>query len=90
MIINVSYYSGLGFILEEDKNMSQAYIVLIVMAVMIVAMVSDKFDFGFAPVAACTILVLTGTATVQQAYGGFINNNTILTALVIKLFKAKI
>ncbi|AIS08375.1 Anion permease ArsB/NhaD-like [Lactobacillus sp. wkB8] len=60
--------------------MSQAYIVLIVMAVMIVAMVSDKFDFGFAPVAACTILVLTGTATVQQAYGGFINNNTILTA----------
>lgn len=80
MIINVSYYSGLGFILEEDKNMSQAYIVLIVMAVMIVAMVSDKFDFGFAPVAACTILVLTGTATVQQAYGGFINNNTILTA----------
>ena len=59
--------------------MSQAYIVLIVMAVMIVAMVSDKFDFGFAPVAACTILVLTGTATVQQAYGGFINNNTIFT-----------
>ncbi len=60
--------------------MSQAYIVLIVMAVMIIAMVSDKFDFGFAPVAACTILVLTGTATVQEAYGGFINNNTILTA----------
>lgn len=60
--------------------MSQAYIVLIVMAVMVIAMISDKFDFGFAPVAACTILVLTGTATVQQAYGGFINNNTILTA----------
>ncbi|QLL73524.1 SLC13 family permease [Lactobacillus crispatus] len=60
--------------------MTQAYIVLIVMAVMVVAMISDKFDFGFAPVAACTILVLTGTATVQQAYGGFINNNTILTA----------
>lgn len=65
---------------RERLSMTQAYIVLIVMAVMVVAMISDKFDFGFAPVAACTILVLTGTATVQQAYGGFINNNTILTA----------
>lgn len=61
------------------------YIILGVLALMIVAMLSGKFDFGFPPIAAVTILAATGVVTVQEAFSGFVNDYLIITAAFLVL-----
>lgn len=56
------------------------YIILGVLTLMIIAMITDKFEFGFAPIAACVILALFGIVTIQEAFSGFTNNYVIVTA----------
>jgi|GEM_PF-3791694 di/tricarboxylate transporter len=58
----------------------EVYIILGVLILMVIAMISDKFEFGFAPMAACVILAMLGIVTVQEAFAGFTNNYVIVTA----------
>lgn len=67
------------------------YIILGVVILMVIAMLSGKFDFGLPPIAACLILALTGVVTLQEAFSGFTNNYLLCTAafLVISTAFAK-
>lgn len=58
-------------------------IILIVLGLMIAAMVSGKFDLGFPPIAAVTLLAALGVVTVQEAFSGFTNPYLIITAAFI-------
>lgn len=48
----------------------EVYIILGVVVLMVIAMLSGKFDFGVAPMAACVILAVTGVVTIQEAFSG--------------------
>lgn len=47
---------------------------------MIVMIMSDKFAFGAPPLIACVLLVLTGCATMSEAFAGFVDKNVIMIA----------
>ena len=53
---------------------------LVILALMIVMIMCDKFSFGAPPVIACFLLVVTGLSTVQEAFAGFINSTVIMIA----------
>ena len=55
-------------------------IILIVLALMVIAMMTDLFDFGVAPMLAVIVLALTGVVTFEEAFGGFVNKYVIVTA----------
>lgn len=55
-------------------------IILIVLALMVIAMMTDKFEFGVAPMVAVVALALTGVVTMQEAFAGFTNKYVIVTA----------
>ncbi len=63
-------------------------IILIVLGLMIVAMVSGKFDLGFPPIAAVTVLAALGVVTVPQAFSGFTNPYLIITAAFLVISNA--
>lgn len=58
----------------------QMTITLAIVILMIGMIMSDKFAFGAPPLIACTLLVVTGMATVQDAFQGFIDPNVIMIA----------
>nr|WP_253906971.1 SLC13 family permease [Brenneria sp. hezel4-2-4] len=58
-------------------EMIHALVILILMIVMIMC---DKFAFGAPPIMACLLLVVTGLSTVQEAFAGFINSSVIMVA----------
>lgn len=51
-----------------------------ILILMIVMIMSDKFAFGAPPVIACILLVITGIATIPEAFGGFINPTVVMVA----------
>ncbi|MEC5344963.1 SLC13 family permease [Brenneria populi] len=53
---------------------------LVILVLMIVMIMCDKFAFGAPPVIACLLLVVTGLSTVQEAFAGFINSSVIMVA----------
>ena len=55
-------------------------ITLVIVIGMIVMIVSDKFAFGAPPLIACVLLVLTGCATMSEAFAGFVDKNVIMIA----------
>ena len=58
----------------------QMIITLAIVIGMIVMIMSDKFAFGAPPLIACVLLVLTGCATMSEAFAGFVDKNVILIA----------
>lgn len=66
----------------------ETYIILGVVILMVIAMLSGKFDFGVAPIAACVILACTGIVTLQEAFAGFTNNYLICTAAFLVISTA--
>lgn len=66
----------------------ETYIILGVVILMVIAMLSGKFDFGVAPMAACVILACTGIVTLQEAFAGFTNNYLICTAAFLVISTA--
>ncbi|MGI5990586.1 MAG: SLC13 family permease [Lachnospiraceae bacterium] len=68
--------------------MSQAYIVLIIMAIMAVMFLSNKFKMGVVAMTACVLLVVTGVLTPAEAFSGFANNTVILVAPMMVLSMA--
>ncbi|AND79022.1 SLC13 family permease [Streptococcus pantholopis] len=58
----------------------QMILALGILLLMIVMIMSDKFAFGAPPVFACLLLVVTGLATVQEAFAGFINSTVVMIA----------
>lgn len=59
---------------------SQMLIALIIVILMIVAIMSDKFSFGAPPLAACALMVVFGLATIEEAFVGFVDSNVIMVA----------
>ena len=55
-------------------------ITLAIVIGMIVMIMSDKFAFGAPPLIACVLLVLTGCATMSEAFAGFVDKNVIMIA----------
>lgn len=51
-----------------------------ILVLMIVMIMSDKFAFGAPPLIACLLLVVTGLATVPEAFAGFVNSSVIMIA----------
>ncbi|MGM7721773.1 SLC13 family permease [Metabacillus sp. Hm71] len=51
-----------------------------ILILMIVMIMSDKFAFGFPPILASLLLVVTGLSTVQEAFAGFVNPSVIMVA----------
>ena len=62
----------------------QMIITLAIVIGMIVMIMSDKFAFGAPPLIACVLLVLTGCATMSEAFAGFVDKNVIMIAGVGK------
>ena len=58
----------------------QMIITLAIVIGMIVMIMSDKFAFGAPPLIACVLLVLTGCATMSEAFAGFVDKNVIMIA----------
>ena len=58
----------------------QMGITLAIVILMIAMIMSDKFAFGAPPLIACTLLVITGMSTVQDAFQGFVDSNVIMIA----------
>lgn len=58
----------------------QMIITLAIVIGMIVMILSDKFAFGAPPLIACVLLVLTGCATMSEAFAGFVDKNVIMIA----------
>lgn len=58
----------------------QMIITLAIVIGMIVMILSDKFAFGAPPLIACVLLVLTGCATMSEAFAGFADKNVIMIA----------
>lgn len=58
----------------------QMILSLAILVLMIVMIMSDKFAFGAPPLFACLLLVVTGLATPQEAFAGFINPSVIMVA----------
>lgn len=58
----------------------QMILALGILILMIVMIMSDKFAFGAPPLMACLLLVVTGLATVQEAFAGFINPSVVMVA----------
>ena len=58
----------------------ETIIILSVLALMVIAMVTNLFDFGVAPMLAVIVLALTGVVTFQEAFAGFTNKYVIVTA----------
>ncbi|MEV7692858.1 SLC13 family permease [Microbacterium sp. NPDC089189] len=63
-------------------------IILIVLGLMIVAMISGKFDLGFPPIAAVTVLAALNIVTIPQAFSGFTNPYLIITAAFLVISNA--
>ena len=55
----------------------QMIITLAIVIGMIVMIMSDKFAFGAPPLIACVLLVLTGCATMSEAFAGFVDDKTV-------------
>lgn len=51
-----------------------------VLIFMIVLIMSDKLPFGAPPILACLLLVLTGIASIQEAFSGFVNQTVVMVA----------
>lgn len=58
----------------------EIYIILAVLILMVIAMATDLFDFGVAPLLACVVLAITGVVTYQEAFAGFTNKYVLVTA----------
>lgn len=58
----------------------QMTIALAILIFMILLIMSDKLAFGAPPLIACLLLVITGLATVQEAFAGFVNPSVIMIA----------
>ena len=58
----------------------QMIITLAIVIGMIVMIMSDKFAFGAPPIIACVLLVLTGCASMSEAFAGFVDKNVIMIA----------
>lgn len=58
----------------------QMGVTLAIVILMIAMIMSDKFAFGAPPLIACTLLVITGMSTVQDAFQGFTDSNVIMIA----------
>lgn len=56
------------------------YLALGILVLMIVMIMSDKFAFGAPPLIASLLLVVTGLATVPEAFAGFVNSSVIMVA----------
>jgi len=63
-------------------------ITLVIVVIMIAMIISDKFAFGAPPLIACVLLVLTGVSTIQDAFGGFIDNNVVMIACFMVILGA--
>lgn len=59
---------------------TQMIIALVIVILMIVMIMSDKFAFGAPALLACALLVLTGISTIQDAFAGFIDPNVVMIA----------
>lgn len=55
-------------------------ITLAIVVMMVVMIMSDKFAFGAPPLIACVLLVLTGCATISEAFSGFVDKNVVMIA----------
>lgn len=51
-----------------------------VLIFMIVLIMSDKLPFGAPPILACLLLVVTGIASIQEAFSGFVNQTVVMVA----------
>lgn len=59
---------------------AQMIIALVIVILMIVMIMSDKFSFGAPPLFACALLVLTGVSKIEEAFAGFTDRNVIMVA----------
>lgn len=58
----------------------QMIITLAIVVGMIIMILSDKFAFGAPPLVACVLLVVTGCATIEEAFSGFVDKNVVMIA----------
>ncbi|TDQ41097.1 SLC13 family permease [Aureibacillus halotolerans] len=58
----------------------EMYLALGILVLMIAMIMSDKFAFGAPPLIASLLLVVTGLATVPEAFAGFVNSTVIMVA----------
>lgn len=56
----------------------ETYIILVILALMLTAMVSGKVTFA-PPIAVIILMVLTGVVAIQEAFSGFTNSYFIVT-----------
>ncbi len=59
---------------------AQMIIALVIVILMIVMIMSDKFSFGAPPLFACALLVLTSVSKIEEAFAGFTDRNVIMVA----------
>lgn len=55
---------------------------------MFIGMLWKKLEFGMAPIIAMVLLVLTGSATISEAFYGFTNQYVVMTACILILNNA--
>ena len=59
---------------------TQMIITLAITIFMIVLILLDKLPFGAPPIIACALLVVTGAASMADAFSGFVDKNIIMIA----------
>lgn len=62
--------------------MEQSYIVLIILAVMILGFILNKWSYGLTTMICCALLALTGVLPIQDAFAGFCNKTLIMIACI--------
>lgn len=65
-----------------------AYIAMALLVLMILGMLSNKFEFGVVPFLAIVASVVLGCATIEQAFSGFTNKYLVMTAASLILSNA--
>ncbi|WP_434309663.1 SLC13 family permease [Hominifimenecus sp. rT4P-3] len=68
--------------------MEQSYIVLIILAVMILGFLINKWSYGLTTMICCALLALTGVLPIQDAFAGFCNKTLIMIACIFVISHA--
>lgn len=58
----------------------QMTIALVIVILMVVMIMSDKFSFGAPPLIAYCLMVVFGLATIPEAFAGFVDTNVVMIA----------